>query len=104
MDKDTEHQSLVNEVAVRVIEMLEANKATEALAQLELAAVYRTALEGIYIRYPFLNADSPEVNQVALAEAVSLTQSLIAEGTANTEALLIAVGRIGPKYDSAALH
>lgn len=104
MNKDTAHQNLVNEVAARVIEMLKAEKATEAPEQPELAAVYLTALEGIYARYPFLDADSPEVNQVALAEAVSLTQTLISEGTANTEALLIAAGRVGPKYDTAALH
>ena len=104
MNNDTKHTDLVTEVANRVVEMLDARQAAAAQAEQELSTEFNTALSGVYARYPFLDSGSPKANQTALAEAVSLTHSLIAEGTANTEALLIAAARVGPKYDTAALH
>ncbi|MBG4448732.1 DUF4124 domain-containing protein [Pseudomonas aeruginosa] len=54
-----------------------------------------------YQRFPFLNIESPDANDAAINEVVVLRDEAIRAGEQPAEALLKAVGQVGPRYSSA---
>ncbi|NAS98250.1 hypothetical protein [Pseudomonas syringae] len=97
-------ENLIDRLADRMIEKLDARRASEERAQKALTDEYIAALDSVYVRYPFLDPESSTANQAAVDEALKLTLSLVESGVPNTAAMLQAVSQIAPKYDTQPMH
>ena len=54
-----------------------------------------------YKRYPFLNGESPSANSDAIDEVVSVRDTAVASGSDPAQALLDAIKKVAPRYESA---
>lgn len=74
--------------------------AARANASYPPVVAFQKALGVIYERYPFLDASSPERNQAAIDEALSVTKQWVDKGMPNSNAVLVAAKQVGNKFEN----